>query len=149
MWGPKKEAEAAPPALGEEATPSQSPLRASRSESRDLLCILVSFPSTKKWAGDFQQRPAQLAGAVSACPVQAAGRASPGRAPRDPPPGRGSFLPREPLLPPSRVGTHCALAEPAFDSSPQKCHLPTFCFQNGKLRLRKAKLSAQSHTART
>lgn len=33
MWGPIKEAEAAPPALGEEAPP---PVRAGRSEGRDL-----------------------------------------------------------------------------------------------------------------
>lgn len=37
--------------------------------------------------------------------------------PRGPTLGCGSFLPRKPLLPPSRVGTRCALAEPAFDSS--------------------------------
>lgn len=52
MWGPKKEAEAAPPALGEEAPPA--PTSEAGRSGRDLFFALVSFPFTKKRVGDFR-----------------------------------------------------------------------------------------------
>lgn len=57
VWGPKKEAEAAPPALGKEATLRLHPRGGQRSERRDLcLCLLLSFSIfAKEWVGDFQR----------------------------------------------------------------------------------------------
>lgn len=54
MWGPQKEAEGAPPALGKEAPHPPSPPKASGSERGDLfLCILVSFSIHKDVGGGF------------------------------------------------------------------------------------------------
>lgn len=50
MWGPKKEAEVAPPALGEEA-PHHHRHHDGGLGHRDLLSCTGFLPSTKEWVG--------------------------------------------------------------------------------------------------
>ena len=75
VWGPKKEAEAAPPALGKEATSASTPGEGQRSERRDLCwCLLLSFSIRKEVGGGFPAGPPG-GPAVGWCPVQATGSA--------------------------------------------------------------------------
>lgn len=97
VWGPQKEAEEAPPALGKEApTPPHHHRRPAAQSTEISRAFWFPFPFTKTWVGDFQQRPAWLAGAASWCPGRppwgpAGLWPSPKTAARDPPPGCGAL----------------------------------------------------------
>lgn len=123
MWGLKKEAEVAPPALREEAPP---PVRASRSEGRDLCTsILVSFSIHEEVGGGFP------AAACLACRLSAGAQVSDweGRLGCCPPQGGrlGTHLwdlvtsyAGSPFFTSQGGDTGQALPEPVFDSVTQQ-----------------------------
>lgn len=95
MWGPKKEAEAAPPALGRKLPPR---VRAGRSEGRDLSLHSGFLSIHKEVGGGFPAAPAQRVPRPGYCEAsQVAGQ--PGEGSRDQL-WSGRFL--------NRVGTHHA-----------------------------------------
>lgn len=111
MWGPKKEAEAAPPALGKEATSASTPGGGQRSERRPLLVpFAFLFHIRKGVGGGFPAGPPGgplAAGAQSGLPGELARLLPiPGRASGDPPLGSGDFPRSKPLLLPLREETH-------------------------------------------
>lgn len=111
MWGPKKEAEVAPPALGEEA-PRHHHHHEGRRPGAPGPPLVHWLPSIHKGVGGGFSGAAGLR-AGSCCPVGAlCGTARrlpfPGRAAGDPPLGSGHFPCRKPLLLPLGLGTHRA-----------------------------------------
>lgn len=112
MWGPKREAVAAPPALGEEATPPHHHLGPAAQNAKISSCAFwFPFPFTKKWVGDFQQRPAECAGLSAGAqyrqPWGGQATAALGGHLTTPLWDVAPSSPGSPFFTASRVGTHC------------------------------------------
>lgn len=142
MWGPQKEAEAAPPALGKEAPTPPSPPKAGGSEHGDLSRILVSFSIHKDVGGGFPAAACLARWGCQLVPRTATVGASRAVAqPQDSSQGPSSGM-RRPLGWEHAVPWLSLL----LTQSPPKCHILTFRFAEWETETQKGQaLSPKSH----